>query len=56
MSTCSGVLFMKKRIKFLDTDNKPSGAPLQGQMLLYFGSNVSSFEQEFSEYGVVFKK
>ena len=56
LSACNGVCFMKKRIKFLDIDNKPSGAPLQGQMLLYFGDSVNAFEQEFREYGVVFKK
>ena len=42
--------FPKSRIKFLGPDGKP-GAPLQGQVFLYFGPNLSDFLNEFSKHG-----
>lgn len=48
---CSVVCFPKGRVRFLDENEKP-GAPLQGQMLIYFGDNLDSFIKEFSCIGI----
>ena len=45
------VCFIKTRVKFLDIDGNPSGAPLQGQAMLYVGPNWGMFGQVFSEFG-----
>lgn len=47
----SAVVFPKGRIKFLDTKGNPSGAPLQGQAIVYFGKNPENFLKEFSALG-----
>lgn len=46
----SNVCFPKSRIKFY-TPNGKSGAPLQGQAIIYIGSNTESFINEFSKFG-----
>lgn len=53
LSLCSSICFIKTRVKFIDKDGKPSGAPLQGQVILYYGPNVDLFNHEFSQYGTV---
>jgi len=52
LQSASALCFPEKRVRFLDPDGNP-GAPLQGQALLYFGSNVSTFTGKFSEFGGV---
>lgn len=47
------VCFPKQRIRFLDPNGKPTGAPLQGQAVLYFGPNVELFTQTFLSFGAV---
>ena len=47
------VCFLKGRVKYLDPEGKPSGAPLQGQAILYFGDNGGRFTDEFSKFGPV---
>ena len=47
------VCFVRRRIKFIDMNGNPSGAPLQGQAILYFGKNPSNFENHFSQFGKV---
>lgn len=47
----SAVCFPRGRVKFLDTDGNPKGAPLQGQALLYIGKNCSDFCSVFSRFG-----
>jgi ParB family chromosome partitioning protein len=42
--------FPAGRIKFLDEEGNP-GAPLQGQVLLYFGEEVRPFVAAFSPFG-----
>jgi len=37
------IWFIKSRVKFLDVNGNPGGAPLQGQCVLYFGDNVEEF-------------
>jgi len=48
--------FVNKRIKFLDA-NGNSGAPLQGQAILYFENGKSgdflAFKNKFSEFGII---
>lgn len=53
LACCSAVCFVKGRIKFIDKYGNPSGAPLQGQAVIYFGGRVSEFANEFSKYGKV---
>jgi len=47
------VCFIKGRVRFLDEEGEAKGAPLQGQSVLYFGTNYASFESIFSSFGVV---
>jgi len=49
----SAICFPSSRIKFIDRDGKPSGAPLQGQSFLYFGSNSNLFKRQFKQFGFV---
>lgn len=53
LSTASAVCFPKSRIKFLDPDGNPSGAPLQGQAIIYMGDNVFEFSETFGQEGAV---
>lgn len=55
-AVCSGICFPKGRIKFLEPGGKPSGAPLQGQAIIYCGPNTKSFIGEFSKFGFVVTK
>jgi ParB family chromosome partitioning protein len=49
----AAVCFVKGRVKFLDMQGNPSGAPLQGQAVLYFGENTVGFNNCFSQFGKV---
>lgn len=53
LGAADAVCFPKTRIKFLDPEGSPSGAPLQGQAILYMGGNVDAFARLFAEEGVV---
>ncbi|MGE4531759.1 MAG: DNA N-6-adenine-methyltransferase [Acidithiobacillus sp.] len=53
LDAASAVCFPRSRIKFVDPDGNPSGAPLQGQAILYMGDNVSEFKAAFSGEGGV---
>ena len=50
----SAICFISGRIKFIDMDGNSSGAPLQGQAILYMGMNVSRFTKNFLEKGLIF--
>jgi len=50
---CDAVCFLRNRVRFLDKHGNP-GAPLQGQVLLYFGLRSLDFASQFGEKGVVF--
>lgn len=54
-SVASAVCFPASRIRFLDPEGNP-GAPLQGQAILYMGSNYDLFTEEHKEFGVVWKR
>jgi phage N-6-adenine-methyltransferase len=45
--------FIRGRVKFIDTEGNPSGAPLQGQALLYMGSNVDGFTEACGQFGTI---
>ena len=48
----NAICFINKRLRFIDKNGKPSGAPLQGQAILYRGNNVDKFVEEFKEVGL----
>lgn len=52
LKTCDAVCFPSGRVKFLDMQGDAKGAPLQGQMIVYFGSGADKFCREFAEFGV----
>jgi hypothetical protein len=53
LESCDAACFTKGRIRFLAPDKVTKNAPLQGQMILYFGDNIKSFCDVFSVFGVV---
>lgn len=48
----TAVCLVKGRISFLDETGEPANKPLQGQMVLYFGSEPEAFASEFQSFGV----
>ncbi len=52
LQACNAVCFPSGRIKFLDTEGNAKGAPLQGQMVVYFGEDAEKFCSEFAGFGV----
>jgi hypothetical protein len=55
LGVASAVCLLRGRVKFLDPEGNPSGAPLQGQAVLYIGPNVGEFAEAFSGYGVTLR-
>jgi len=53
LAECKAVCFVSGRLKFIDENGNPSGAPLQGQAILYFGEAEDKFFNEFSDIGTV---
>ena len=53
LKAASAVCFPRSRIRFVDPDGNPSGAPLQGQAVLYLGNEPETFASVFSEKGAV---
>src|SRR3990167_6719237 len=51
---CDAVLFLAGRVKFLDIQGKANGAPLQGQMVIYFGESAGKFKACFESMGATF--
>lgn len=47
----SCICFPAGRVSFLDADGNPKGAPLQGQAVIYLGSNQDDFKQQFRQFG-----
>lgn len=56
LTSASAVCFLKGRVRFLDPKGEPSGAPLQGQAVLYLGDNPFRFARGFEELGQVLVK
>jgi phage N-6-adenine-methyltransferase len=51
-----GICFTNGRIKFIDKNGNPSGAPLQGQAIIYNGENYATFKEKFKDIGWIVKK
>lgn len=51
LESCDCVCFLRTRVKFVDMNGVASGAPLQGQAILYFGKNTEAFCKAFSDMG-----
>ena len=51
LSTCSAVCFPQGRVKFYNPTKAPKNSPLQGQMVVYFGTNQNKFMDTFAEFG-----
>jgi hypothetical protein len=45
------ICFPSGRVRFLNENNEPVGAPLQGQAVLYFGERLDAFRAAFSAFG-----
>ena len=53
LSVCTALCLVRGRIKFLDPSGRAVGAPLQGQVILYFGTKLDRFADVFKAFGVV---
>lgn len=42
-SKCDGILFLKGRLKYLNSEGVPANTPLQGQSILYYGKHFDKF-------------
>lgn len=56
MDISDAICFVRGRIRFIDKNGNPSGAPLQGQCILYIGNNATAFANEFNKYGICLTK
>lgn len=56
LSAADTVCLLHSRVRFLDQSGNPSGAPLQGQVVLYVGHNRNAFQKFFAELGSVLCK
>lgn len=51
----TALCFTKGRISFYKADGETKTSPTNGQTFFYFGSNIDSFVQVFSEFGILMK-
>lgn len=56
MRHSTAICFVDKRIKFLDETGTPKNQPLQGQMIVYRGGNLTGFKLNFDSLGTVLFK
>lgn len=47
------ICFLKSRVKFIDKNGEPSGAPLQGQAVIYYGKRKQAFIKNFTDKGFI---
>lgn len=52
-SVASAICFLRGRVKFLDKSGKPANTPVQGQAVLYMGSDVANFCEAFAGMGLI---
>lgn len=53
LDAASAVCLIKTRVKFIDPEGRPSGAPLQGQAVIYLGADSEAFSEAFGTFGKV---
>lgn len=53
LNVASCVCFIRSRVRFVDMHGNPSGAPLQGQALLYIGDKIEAFALACVSFGTV---
>lgn len=53
LATADAVCFPRSRIRFIDRNGRPGGAPLQGQMIVYVGGAPQVFAEVFAPIGRV---
>lgn len=53
LQVCSAVCFIRGRVRFIDMDGNASGAPLQGQAVVYLGRSADAFRDNFQAFGPV---
>jgi phage N-6-adenine-methyltransferase len=53
MSVASAVCFHRSRIRYVTPDGELGGAPLQGQAIIYCGSDPASFAERFGGFGAI---
>jgi ParB family chromosome partitioning protein len=49
----AAICFPRSRIRFLDPEGNPNGAPLQGQAIFYVGEDVEAFRAGFESFGFI---
>jgi len=52
-SVASAVCFHKSRVRYVTPEGAQSGAPLQGQAIIYCGDSPEGFADVFSDFGTV---
>lgn len=50
----SAICLVRGRIKFLDSNGQPKGAPLQGQVIVYSGDYIDRFTEHFGVFGPIY--
>lgn len=53
LNEAAAVCFPRSRVKFLDPNGDATGAPLQGQAIVYLGRNTEAFRAAFEAIGKV---
>jgi hypothetical protein len=51
----SAICLIRGRVRFLNPDGEPTGAPLQGQIVIYLGREAASFAGAFNDSGIVWR-
>jgi ParB family chromosome partitioning protein len=52
---CCAMCFLDHRIKFTDANGRPGGSSMQGQIIIYFGTDIQKFKDNFSSFGHVWE-
>jgi hypothetical protein len=55
-AVASAVCLVAGRVRFLDPAGQASGAPLQGQVVLYLGENPQRFARSFAALGQAYAR
>jgi len=55
LRSCTAFCILNRRIKFRGVNGETGGSSLQGQIILYYGTNLQKFEENFSTFGILSK-